>query len=97
MKDIIYLAAAKIQMADFNPTVKPDAPSVIKTPLQNVMGFLMYAGLTVMAAAIIGAGISFGLTHNREDASESVTKLIKPLVGVAIVSAAIGIIGFIAK
>jgi len=99
IKEWVLNSAVKAEMhlADFNPSPTRDAPSGLKTSFEKIMGFMQYAGLVIMIAALIGAGVSFALTHNREDASESLTKLIKPLIGTAIIFGAVGIVGFLGK
>jgi hypothetical protein len=84
-----------INLADFDPDVHPDAPKSMSDTFTKVMNFMQYAGLVIMIVALIGAGVSFGLTHNREDASESLVKLVKPCIGVAIIAGEVGLITFL--
>jgi hypothetical protein len=93
--DFYYYLGAKVTtyMAETLPNPAPSAPGGLSNGVSSIIGLMKYIGFALCVVAIIGAGLSFAIANRHQEGGETVMKLGQALAGVAIVAAAVGIVG----
>lgn len=77
------------------PDGSPTMPGNTGSKFNALVGAAKGIGIGISVIAMIGAGVSLGIEHRRGGGStEGVGQIVKILLGVALISGAAGIVGF---